>query len=273
MLLIIIIFIFGIILGMTGNLRDIFWVFPLAIIACLGFLYVIIKRISDPVKKASAVANDLANGDGDLTIKLAGNNKNEIGDLGTRLNTFTDSLSRIVTEIRNGVYESKSNSEEAQGAVNTALESVSEISELIESIKESIIGQSGSFISVSSTIEEMVLITKEQDEKIGVQSVNVSESSSAIEEMMANINSIAGNLQKSENEFNRLNTEVEHGRVKVQSLKDAVVMLNNQSDSVFEANKIIRNIANQTNLLAMNAAIEAAHAGRREQASRLLPMK
>ncbi|QQO08993.1 methyl-accepting chemotaxis protein [Breznakiella homolactica] len=251
----------GLVIGYLGNGIHYLWGAPVCVVLALGFLAVMVRKISVPVRNAAALANDLAEGEGDLTIRLQANDRDELGELGTRLNVFIDRLSKIISEIRSGVKDTRKNSDQVCETMNNALTSVSEITAVIDEVKQTILGQAEIVLSISSTVEEMNGITKEQDDKINNQSRNVSKSSSAIEEMMANINSIADNLRKSSLEFGTLNTEAQSGRVAVEELKKTVLALNEQSDSVFEANQIIRNIASQTNLLAMNAAIEAAHAG------------
>ena len=215
--------------------------------------------ISKPIRNVMMTLSEMSNGN--LTDRVNVKSRDEVGQMSRSLNDTLENLTGFITTIRLNLNQTIDGVNKLLSAMNDTKMSASEISTLAEDVKSSIIHQSSVVVEVSSTVEEIARTIENQDGKIESQSASITESSAAIEQMIANIKSISNGLKNNSMEFEKLNDVVDSGNTLVGELKETVLSLWQQSQSVMEANEVIMSIASQTNLLAMNAAIEAAHAG------------
>ncbi len=230
-----------------------------AVLVSLVIISILIRKITRPINEVVNWSTRLA--EGDLTERLTYTGRNEIGRQGENLNRAAESIRSLMIRIKELTDSAEDVKDQLESSTEETGSALSQITVHLDNVQTKFTDMDGNIDESSSAVEQISANIRGLESRINQQAAAVEESSAAVEEILGSLNNIARTSEEKSRSAGGLKGILEDCRGRFGAMNESIEKLSKAGDEMGTMAAVIGGIASRTNLLSMNAAIEAAHAG------------
>jgi methyl-accepting chemotaxis protein len=233
----------------------------LLVVFILLLRFIVIAPLKNTASTAAAVSENLSSREADFTYRMPVKRRDEIGVIIRSINEFISSLRTLVSRLKDAQSSLRTIGENLSGQSEESAKANTRIMDAATAIQGQTEDQGKSLERTTQVLQNASEGLSGLNTLIVEQNKAITASSASVEEMSGAINAVSVAMREMKEQFNSLVAVADEGKKRQEDVDRQIQGILSQSESLVGANLVIAQIAAKTNLLAMNAAIEAAHAG------------